>query len=554
MKVKRQRNQYQRQGKSFVLLLTIGCAIILGCVAGYFHFQRKSMEEARELQRARVADAQLKLERDVELLLKDADRAFVESNRDELKATIRKIAILDVTGKYSKELSLFKVKFKALELRQAEITAIKTRFQKGLIDQDITRSEKAIRALQNLNVDVTTLENQLEQLKLHIDQGKALEARFQIEIKTWKLNAAKESFTELEALKLARTEVLPLSNRLRMATVAAQEAEGAVRGVTERDSGKYSSELSLEVNQLLQQYPDYPSLLKLQTKFASYPQTVRVPADVTSLDEALELARSGDTVELGEGVFYAECIIDKAITIIGSGIDKTVLESSMINGPALSFSHKVGKSSLSGLSVKGDRESSISHSLVVVDGAELDMRNCRVRYSPGHGLAVSSGTVSAASCIFSDNSWDGVSVKGRGSKVSLNGCQSYFNVEHGVDFWGGSQGVIVASHVSDNSKSGVVAIGLGTTVKIAGVGSNLNREAGFYIADQAKVICASGIEAKGNICSGFVLKGAGSVLELNGVNSDENSEFGYLIDPAATLIHQSPLKGEGNLLGLKNKE
>lgn len=530
------------------MLLVLMMVLFLGGLAFFFYSQRAAAERAMEAQAARVKSAEIIMHQDIQTLLLDAQQCLDHADEKGLKAAIRKISILDIKGDFATELAELKSQFFKLRSDKDEV---QKQLKQHLEAEELDAVELAIAQLELLGVDVAIHQHELAVVRQSLRVREAAFSQLEEALGAWRLEQARTIAGELQEMQLNDlSEQRLAAMQSQLAVLSAQEKLALQRAeeLSKLDSGEYSAELIERVADSLDELSSHPSLLKLQEKISAYPQTVRVPGDVASLEDALEILRAGDILQLGEGVFYAEVTITQPITIRGAGIGKTIIESGVHSGPAFFFQHAEGQSTLTGVELKGDRSGRATHSLIVVKDANLQLSNCRISRSPAHGVAVLAGKVVIKDCSISDNRWDGITAHGADSLVTITTSQVLFNGEHGVDFWGGSRGVVFKCELSENSKSGLVIMGTGTAVRAALTQSFSNRGAGFYVADQARAICES-VEAKGNTCSGFVLKGAQSSLELTSSVSKENLEFGYLIDPQSTFTHSSPLAGEKNLLG-----
>ena len=69
-------------------------------------------------------------------------------------------------------------------------------------------------------------------------------------------------------------------------------------------------------------------LLTLITK-TIYAVTIHVPADKPSIQEAIDSAKLGDTVQVASGEYRESISISKDISLIGAGAEKTIIKSAI---------------------------------------------------------------------------------------------------------------------------------------------------------------------------------------------------------------------------------
>lgn len=518
----------------------------------FLHFQRAGVERAKLEQELRVRNLELQMHKAIETLLIEAREAQKVSDSQRLEAALRRILLLDTKKEFSREVLPLKSQLLKLEQHNQEVQRLQLQMQQNIAAERLDEASLTLEQLKAICANITAYERELTAAREHQLLREDTLSRFEKALDIWALDDALIASNELKGMCLseASQQLLVMQSRLTDARSLDERARQQAETLSQLDSAEYSAELIQQVAESLLNFPAHPALLALQVRLISYPQTVRVPGDVASLEDALEILRAGDILLLGEGVFYAELMITKPIAIRGAGIGKTIIESETRSGPALFFQHEKGQSILAGVELKGDRDSLNTHSLIVVKGANLSISGCRVSSSAGHGIAVLAGDVDLVDCVISDNAWDGISAHGCQSQVSLKSSKFSFNGEHGMDFWNGAKGVIVKCEATENSKTGVVAVGAGTRLRGLSLQSSSNREAGFYVSAQATALYQSA-RAHGNSFSGFVLDGENSRLELKSSVSSGNFEFGYFIDPRSSFIHTPPLAGEGNLMGVK---
>ena len=154
--------------------------------------------------------------------------------------------------------------------------------------------------------------------------------------------------------------------------------------------------------------------------------------------------RDGTTVELAAGTYNVDSPlnIDKSVTIVGAGADKTILQSDVTREPEKLITVAGGAVdfSLSGVYVKG---------------LETNTHNNASALTIGSDTTPSTGTISITNCKFTDFTKNSITVKGGTATISGNEieCKSYPGAAgNGIQIDQGAEAVI-----SNNKVSGYVA-------------------------------------------------------------------------------------------------
>ena len=109
--------------------------------------------------------------------------------------------------------------------------------------------------------------------------------------------------------------------------------------------------------------------------------------DATSIGEAIAFAREGDTIMVHSGTYSENIFIDKAITIIGEGTNKTFIDGSGVNSTIKVMHDMVSIMDLT-IQNSGHNETSGRSGLVAYDAgiwvsaSYLNVLNCRFRDNP----------------------------------------------------------------------------------------------------------------------------------------------------------------------------
>jgi hypothetical protein len=298
-----------------------------------------------------------------------------------------------------------------------------------------------------------------------------------------------------------------------------------------RDQGKFDRDALEWLREASALAPEDPAISALYQKMASYTRTLQVPGDYPTLAEAVAASRDRDRIVVGEGTWAGPVIIDKAIQLEGAGRDKTIIEVEAALSTAATFGRNAGGSRVSGVTFRhrGFDSGPNRFSALLVRGAEITMSDCRIADSAGHGLAaMEAGRVVASRCLFENNGWDGVAVRGAGSRVELSACESTGNFGHGYDLWDGGSAAIHGSIARDNSGNGIL---IDTTAEDVVIGENdlrANREYGIVVSAASGRI--HGNQCRENLLGGMAVRFAAARLTFENNKLENNQGPGLALE------------------------
>ncbi len=299
-----------------------------------------------------------------------------------------------------------------------------------------------------------------------------------------------------------------------------------------RDQGQFDSNALEWLREAAALAPEDPDIAALFQKMASYTRTLQVPGDFPTLAEAVAAARDRDRIVVGEGTWAGPVIIDKAIALEGAGRDKTIVEVEAAVSTAATFGRHSGGARVSGITFRhrGFDAGPDRFSALLVRGAEVTMNDCRVADSAGHGLAVmEAGRVVATRCLFENNGWDGVAVRGAGSRIEFTECESTGNFGHGYDIWDAGSGAIHGSIARDNSGNGIL---VDTTAEDVVIGDNElrgNREYGIVVSAAASGR-VHGNQCRENLLGGMAVRFSAARLIFENNKLEKNAGTGLALE------------------------
>lgn len=329
-----------------------------------------------------------------------------------------------------------------------------------------------------------------------------------------------EAQTVLEKLKVAKGEA-------EKHLVRARELAGQAK---KRDIGVFDSTVFALANEAKTLAPNDPEVAAVFDKISAYPRTLKVPAEVATLNEAIALARDNDRIVVGAGMYNESLIINKVIEVVGDG--KVVVETAGEASPALTLGPSAQNTKISGITFRHRSMDTAAERFpaVLVRGAAVALRDCVFSHASGHGVMVmDQGRVGFAQCRFEANGWDGLSVKGEGSAVNVKNSVAVRNGEHGIDVWDGAAAALTENVCSNNQRNGITIVSAAAPVTLASNQLEGNREYGMVLVS-AGGGTASGNQAKANLLGGIVVRAAASLVTVQGNKATANQGPGLSLE------------------------
>lgn len=330
-----------------------------------------------------------------------------------------------------------------------------------------------------------------------------------------------------------------------------QRAKELYAAAKVRDQGRFDRDALEWLREAVALSPGDPEIDTLYQKMASYTRTLQVPGDYATLTEAIASARDRDRIVVAEGIWPGPVIVDKAVTLEGAGRDKTIVEVEAPASTAATFGRQATGARISGITFRhrGFDAGENRFSALLVRGAEVTMNDCRVADSSGHGLAVmEAGQVSATRCLFENNGWDGVTVRGPGSRIEFTQCESTGNFGHGFDLWEGGSGAIHECVARDNSANGILIETTGDNVVIGNNDLRANREYGIVVstAGSGRV---HGNKCRENLLGGMAVRFAAARVTVEKNTLEKNQGPGLALERGLVETSYSTNRADSNAGG-----
>jgi len=216
--------------------------------------------------------------------------------------------------------------------------------------------------------------------------------------------------------------------------------------------------------------------------------TVAVPKDVPTLQEAVDQVKPGGTITVAAGLYFEQLQIYKSVTIRGAGSAQTVLQAPGTEWTAVNIATDQLNVVIEGLTVTGGRRG------VQIDtgpNGRVTLRDVKVDNNGAGGgsdvgiLVFGQGEVTLDRASISANRGQGVLVFGRPS-VTVRGTTISKNTVHGVFAFGRATLLIEGSTISSNEFRGVGLFDLSRATIHRSTIENNEPFSGIVLADNSQ--------------------------------------------------------------------
>ncbi len=282
-------------------------------------------------------------------------------------------------------------------------------------------------------------------------------------------------------------------------------------------------------------------------------KVINVPGDFATIQEAIDAATEGDTINVAAGTYNEKLDISKNnITLQGAGKDTTI-----ITGPGDGKTSTVDLKNVKGILIDGFLIKGGKNGIGLIFSS-LDCQNCRLEDNTSglrayhnsylkmgnssagsntRGVVLNSGsTVYIYDSEISQNSEIGLNASG-GANVEIEGCTISDNAGDGISA-NDSYLDIYTSTVSNNGSSGITAW-LGSSIFIKNSQVSLNKSLGLNVSGHSSFHLKRGNTISGNATDsgwgGIGIYHVSYVFVEDDNNITQNNGPGIIISNNSTL-------------------
>lgn len=271
----------------------------------------------------------------------------------------------------------------------------------------------------------------------------------------------------------------------------------------------------------------------------AYTETIALPGDADSLEEALDVARAGDVVTLAKGRYYGPVYLPGGVTIEGAGSDVVNIRCRGASGPVI-YVEDCDSGAIAGVTIEhtstqwmdfNDRYD--TPALKIVDST-IEVRDCVVQNSAGDGIHIegdSETRVENTKCT--GNYWDGIFVTGVGAMPVILNNECVDNGDDGIHIAEGAEGEYRGNDCSSNITDGIAITQSHSNPTLESNTCTNNGNSGIRFIDGADGTVSSS-ECSDNEYFGIEAAGYHSQLTITGVTVQENGEDGIYINGGST--------------------
>ena len=520
-------------GKSSRVIWVLLIALLLG--GGFLGFVKWSIvQESSELGDGSLGG-----------LEDDLETALEKRRWDEAEAVIGKFESM---GASEQEISLARSRVEEgrVEEQEQQIAFLISNVQSSLDAGQLSEAENYCLQIESLEPNHPRLpgfRTAIDETRLVV-QSNLMVSAIQLALEEDDIETAQSQF---ESLRLANPDHPQIPSF--RATLKTEEAKMKVRReksaklvaqARELDEGTYSAEAIALMEEAVRLNPSKENR-ELYRRMSSYGKMLKVPGDHKTITAALKSAKVNDRVFVSKGVYHETLVIPNGVELVGESRGDTIIEcpagvGAVITVPSDSRGVRVASLTLRHSGLVNDLE---RFPIVAIDGGEMSGEDLNVVRASGHGIAVlDGGSAKLTLSKISDSGWDGVSVTGEESSVSLLEVICEGNLHHGVDFWDGASGVISRSFLTKNGRNGIFAIGSVQPIKIDATRSEKNHELGYYFSSVAAVTITDS-EAIENSLGGMLFTKKSKGIKLKGNRVNKNGEAGVIFERGVEVVSES---------------
>lgn len=233
--------------------------------------------------------------------------------------------------------------------------------------------------------------------------------------------------------------------------------------------------------------------------FPASAETLVVPRDFSSIQDAVNAAERGDTIRIEEGEYEESVQLKSRISLIGAGRDFVTIRAKSEDGPVLS-ADRCEDVTVRGLTLELISEEGLGRALsdeapvCRVRYGSIVITDCEIRGSRVSGIAFEmSGHSIVDNCYVHNNAWSGILVRW-GARATIRNSYCVENGRSGISFFSGGSGIAEDNTASENRVHGISVVGKDSAPILRRNECNDNGRNGIYYADNA------GGEASGNSC------------------------------------------------------
>jgi parallel beta-helix repeat protein len=278
-----------------------------------------------------------------------------------------------------------------------------------------------------------------------------------------------------------------------------------------------------------------------------------VPDDYPTIQQAIDAAKPGDTVEIKEGTYKESVAFKEGIILKGAVRDKTILCCDANAGAVITVTdcNEGTITELTLLQTGTERLPKGKESLLPVlwlNSSSIKVMRCTIQNGGDNGITIEGkGNCEVSDCDINNNRGSGIYVSGEGAKPTLKNNQCSENKGNGIYFKEGAGGTAEDNLCDKNSFNGISVVNKWTLPNLKNNQCLENRGSGIYFGEGARGIAQNNI-CKENEWHGISVADDSSAPELRGNQCLSNRRCGiYYSDGTHITAKDNILKNNGEI-------
>jgi len=273
-------------------------------------------------------------------------------------------------------------------------------------------------------------------------------------------------------------------------------------------------------------------------------KTLTVPDQYPTVQKAIDMAVSGDTIEVKPGLYREALTFKDGITLTGTDRAKSILTFDTRKSPLListSCNGVIKNLTFESEGINPSPANEKYNPLLKFIKSSVNVENCILQKSCGNGINIENGSqCGVIHCLMQNNRRNGIIAIGKGTSANLQDNQCIQNGLNGLGFGSEATGTATANECRNNQLHGIAVSDKGTTAILKENRCHTNSFNGIMFIN-AKSGSVEGNLCQGNLWHGISLADKLASVVLKNNRCLENECCGFYFE------NENQNRVEGNL-------
>jgi len=260
-------------------------------------------------------------------------------------------------------------------------------------------------------------------------------------------------------------------------------------------------------------------LIGYKTSVKASPDTIYVPTDYPTIQEAINHANSGDTIFVHNGIYHEHVVIDESISLVGEDRDSTIIDG---GGTGSVISVTANNVNANGFTIQNSGPTELDSGIYVVSSGNNISHNTITNNKNGIHLYYSSNNAISDNNAYS-NSWYGIHLY-YSSNNAISDNNAYSNYNDGIYLYYSNDNTVSHNNASSNNNG----IHLYYSSSNAVYDNNAsNNDCGIWIRQLSSSNAVYDNNASNNDCGIYLHYSNDNTVSHN--NASSNNDYGIYL-------------------------